>query len=235
MTNREFENTAVLLFTRQASEEACEKEFCSQFNANRLIAGKMISHAVAVIRKSGLPCFIVDSLHQHGNNFGERFTDAVEQVFHAGFDRVIAIGNDCPTLTASDLQEAAWQLEQSDCVIGPSTDGGFYLIGIDKNAFDSQLFLNSPWKTEQLFSFIVGWLNQQGQTVSVAAMKGDIDSAKDLPTVFYNFGRSAIALLGFIRSVLASVSRNYPSLVTSITLPAAQSAGGLRAPPATQE
>lgn len=199
--------TAVLLFTRFASEEAAVKDFAEHFRANELIAGKLISHTVRTIKQSGLPCFIIDSAHQHGNNFGERFTDAIGQVFAGGFDHVIVIGNDCPQLTSEDLQLASDKLQTTDCVIGPASDGGFYLFGICKHAFDKEFLVHAPWESDGLLNFILNYLTEQSVSIFLTETKFDIDTAGDLTGMIrqkmYFFHR----LILFIQSVLASFSR----------------------------
>lgn len=223
--------TAVLLFTRNASEEASAKVFAEHFRANELIAGKLISHTVGIIKKSGLPCFIIDSAHQHGNNFGERFTDAIEQVFVSGFENVIVIGNDCPQLSSTDLQNAAHALESVNCVLGPATDGGFYLFGIQRHAFNKQFLLSAPWESGSLLNFIITYLNENNISNYLTELKGDIDSAKDLSEILRIKQISLSGLIIFIQSVLSSFYKTTTLRLFNNFRPFLFSSG-LRAPPA---
>ena len=191
----------------------------------------MISHTMGIIKKSGLPCFIIDSLHQHGNNFGERFTDAIEQVFHAGFEHVVVIGNDCPALTATDLQTAALQLETVDYVIGPSTDGGFYLFGVNQRAFDKQAILSAPWKTDRLFEYFTGYLAAASLSSFVSDVKGDVDSTQDLNSIYNARSIAGIRLINLIRSIISSIQREESLIHPFVLRPATNLSAGLRAPP----
>ncbi len=201
--------TAVVLFTRNASEEASVKDFAEHFRANELIAGKLISHTLHIIKKSGLPCFIIDSAHQHGNNFGERFTDAIEQVFAAGFENALVVGNDCPHLHPADLQTAAKKLETVNYVIGPSSDGGFYLFGVQKQFFNKEFLLEAPWESEGLFDFIIESLHTNNISAYLTEKKDDIDSANDLYKILSIQSNSFTQLIIYIRSVLSSFFKAY--------------------------
>ena len=89
---------------------------------------------------SGLPVHYILDDQQVGRSFAERFTNAFQQLFRQGYDKVIAIGNDHPGLTSGHLQTAAWELAEYDHVLGPSTDGGFYLIGVWQKRFQQLPF-----------------------------------------------------------------------------------------------
>ncbi len=203
--NQGHNHTAILLFTREAAEEAVVKDFAEQFKANKLIAGKMIDHSVSIIKKTGLPCFIIDSLHQHGNNFGERFTDAIEQVFLSGFDKVVVIGNDCPSLSAHDLQQAAAGLDSNDYILGPGNDGGFYLFGVCQSAFNKAELLNAQWGSENLCSTFVEYLHQQAISFSLTDHKHVIDTKQDL-LIFISSKNISFAIANYLRSILASLA-----------------------------
>src|SRR6478672_314282 len=73
-------------------------------------------------------------LPQRGDKFGERLYFAVEDLFECGFNSVCLIDSDSPTVPAENFQQAVELLRMSeDCVVlGPSDDGGYYLIGVKK-------------------------------------------------------------------------------------------------------
>jgi len=62
---------------------------------------------------------------------------------------VITIGNDTPILKSHHIVEASRQLESKNVVLGPSLDGGFYLLGIHKTHFNREQFIDLPWQNEQ--------------------------------------------------------------------------------------
>ncbi|MEO6759458.1 MAG: DUF2064 domain-containing protein, partial [Saprospiraceae bacterium] len=121
-----FNQTAVLIFSRSARQEAAVKVFDPHANLakNKALAQSLIRQTIATAKRSQLPVFFHSTPDQGAGTFGENFADAVESVLNRGFSQVIAIGNDCPALQAKDLVWAAQQLETSSMVLGPATDGG---------------------------------------------------------------------------------------------------------------
>lgn len=70
----------------------------------------------------------------------------MEAAFRGSFaDRIVIIGSDCPDVDRDLIVEAFQKLEKSDVVIGPATDGGYYLIGLKKEEPD--LFRDIAWST----------------------------------------------------------------------------------------
>jgi rSAM/selenodomain-associated transferase 1 len=72
----------------------------------------------------GIQCF-----RQQGNNIGERMYQAFLDVFAQGFARCVLTGSDSPDLPAGLVNDAFDKLNLADAVLGPSADGGYYLIG----------------------------------------------------------------------------------------------------------
>src|SRR6476620_8358610 len=109
-------------------------------------------------------------LPQRGDKFGERLYFAVEDLFKCGFDSVCLIDSDSPTVPAENFQQAVELLRMSeDCVVlGPSDDGGYYLIGVKKP--HRHLFEQIDWSTERV-------LNQTVQRATEIAIE-----VKLLPT-----------------------------------------------------
>jgi hypothetical protein len=82
---------------------------------------------------------------QIGKNLGQKMSNAFEWAFDNNYEKAILIGSDIPTLTTLKIEKAYGKLDQHDLVIGPSDDGGYYLIGMKK--YLPQLFRNIPWST----------------------------------------------------------------------------------------
>jgi rSAM/selenodomain-associated transferase 1 len=84
---------------------------------------------------------------QMGNDLGDRMKNAFEQVFSRGFNRVLLIGSDSPDLTNLLIDEALGALQEYDAVVGPSHDGGYYLIAFKRDTFLTQVFngINCPF------------------------------------------------------------------------------------------
>ena len=87
---------------------------------------------------------------QRGDDFGERLIFATEDLFAAGFASVCLINSDSPTVPAQNFAEAANELAKPGdrVVLGPSNDGGYYLIGIKQ--MHRRLFEEIDWSTERV-------------------------------------------------------------------------------------
>ncbi|MFQ5685190.1 MAG: TIGR04282 family arsenosugar biosynthesis glycosyltransferase, partial [Candidatus Scalindua sp.] len=92
----------------------------------------------------------VDYLPQKGYNLGERMKNAFKHSFDKGFKRTVIIGTDSPTLPLSYIREAFDVLKEVPVTIGPTFDGGYYLIGLSEK--DNALFDNIEWSTSSVFS-----------------------------------------------------------------------------------
>ncbi|WP_028828831.1 TIGR04282 family arsenosugar biosynthesis glycosyltransferase [Proteocatella sphenisci] len=80
---------------------------------------------------------------QKGGNLGIRMHNAIEYVLKSGYDSCVLIGSDIPELESSDLVKAFDVLRRNDLVLGPTTDYGYYLIGMKKpdiKVFDNQIY-----------------------------------------------------------------------------------------------
>ncbi|MBL8817330.1 MAG: TIGR04283 family arsenosugar biosynthesis glycosyltransferase [Planctomyces sp.] len=115
---------------------------------------------------------------QRGALLGDRMSDAVEIAFQEGFDRVLVIGTDCPDLTEQHLADAFSSLVESQVVIGPANDGGYYLIG--QNSYEPSLFEQISWGTEVVFAQTMERAAMQGLSVTTLPTLSDIDYPEDL-------------------------------------------------------
>lgn len=181
-------DTAILLFAHAAEHEARTKSFSSGRSAhtNKKIARVLLQHTLAVIHKSRIPLFTVYTAQQKGNTFGERLANAFQDAFGAGYQRVICIGSDCPTLAVADLQQAQFALQQHSMVVGPAADGGAYLIGMHIDSFDPESFAMLNWQTEQVMHELsIYSFRQQARLHSFELLhkRPDVDSKEDLRLV----------------------------------------------------
>jgi rSAM/selenodomain-associated transferase 1 len=122
---------------------------------------------------------------QGGGDLGMRMARAFQYLFASGNplpSRVILIGADLPTLTPGDLQAAFAELLQNDVVLGPATDGGYYLIGLRgpwRSEF-GRLFEAIPWSTDDVFSITQRLTRNLGLTCSCLGIREDIDTVECL-------------------------------------------------------
>ena len=127
---------------------------------------------------------------QTGKDLGERMLNAFDFVLKIHHSACI-IGSDCPTLSVEILQESFEQLMQYDTVLGPSTDGGYYLLGIKKAEIQEEnkhlslltklhhLFDDMVWSTETVLSETLKRIKENHQTVCLLPELTDIDEEAD--------------------------------------------------------
>lgn len=92
--------------------------------------------------------------------------------------QVVAIGADSPTLDRSIVRQAFEALRDHDVVLGPATDGGYYLVGLSANC--PGLFEGIPWGTSGVYEATLERVNHAGRTLEVLPPCYDIDDAEDL-------------------------------------------------------
>jgi rSAM/selenodomain-associated transferase 1 len=114
---------------------------------------------------------------QEGQDLGERMAGAFARSFELGMDKVVLIGTDCPTLQSQHLHEAFEALTHSDLVLGPATDGGYYLIGMKRRA--DYLFEGISWSTSQVLTETLNVASQHGLTTTLLQELNDIDTSED--------------------------------------------------------
>jgi len=117
---------------------------------------------------------------QQGENLGERMKNAFMEALAMNFKRVVLIGSDIPSLPLEFIEEAFISLEKKDVVIGPSVDGGYYLIGFQDKKFSPRAFKGILWSTERVFEETMKVLEHENLTVHTLKTLRDIDTIQDL-------------------------------------------------------
>lgn len=112
---------------------------------------------------------------QSGNDLGERMANAFKEGFRL-FSPIIVIGTDLWTLDVFDVYKAFKALKTHSTVIGPSSDGGYYLLGL--NTFNSKVFEQKKWGTSTVLSSTLNDLKEED--VYLLKEKNDIDTYNDL-------------------------------------------------------
>ncbi|MEO6326954.1 MAG: DUF2064 domain-containing protein [Thermoanaerobaculia bacterium] len=111
---------------------------------------------------------------QRGRTFGERFENAFEDARALGFTHIVAVPIDVPSLGAEQIVTSFEKLAANDVVLGPSPDGGVYLIGVRGDT--RSLFRGVPWQTARVF---LALLRNAGEAVVLASLL-DVDRLADL-------------------------------------------------------
>lgn len=122
---------------------------------------------------------------QSGQDLGERIQNALSEVLQV-HERVMFIGSDCATLTTDILHNASQMLDEQDVVIGPSHDGGYYLIGV--KGHQQILFQDVKWSTDQVYTQTLEKAKESNLKVGVLPMLSDIDDLESLRVHGKNLG-----------------------------------------------
>jgi len=118
---------------------------------------------------------------QTGANLGERLAMAFsERFFFHRTQKIVAIGVDDPRLTREVIDHAFGLLESCEWVIGPSTDGGYYLIGCRAGVFTPEIFRQVPWGGESVAQLTISRIRQWENTFAMLPTRFDIDVIDDL-------------------------------------------------------
>ena len=115
---------------------------------------------------------------QRGANLGERLSNALEEHLELGYQRVVIMNSDGPTLPMACLEEAFSGLDRADVTLGPGHDGGYYLIGMKTH--HPELFRGIDWSTERVIPQTLAICNGQGLSVHQLPEWYDVDVAADL-------------------------------------------------------
>lgn len=87
---------------------------------------------------------------QRGTSLGERMQEAFVDLFLQRYTKIQIIGSDCYELTTAIIEKGFEKLNEKDVVIGPSADGGYYLLGA--NQLITEIFSNKEWSTSTVLS-----------------------------------------------------------------------------------
>jgi len=119
-------------------------------------------------------------LPQRGDKFGERLHFAVEDLLKCSFESICLIDSDSPTVPTKSFAEAVELLSASDdrVVLGPSDDGGYYLIGVKKP--HRQLFEQIDWSTERVLDQTIQRATEIGIEVKLLPTGYDVDDDASL-------------------------------------------------------
>jgi len=126
---------------------------------------------------------------QAGEDLGEKMKDAFRALFNNSYKKVIIIGTDCPEIDADLVVKSFEKLAQNNIVVGPSPDGGYYLLGMDK--FYPFLFDEIQWSSGQVFSETIVKARRENLSWSVLPELIDIDTKEDLSKWLKVSGRNS--------------------------------------------
>ncbi|MCY7393707.1 MAG: TIGR04282 family arsenosugar biosynthesis glycosyltransferase [Leptolyngbyaceae cyanobacterium CAN_BIN12] len=115
---------------------------------------------------------------QGEGDLGDRMGRSFQSAFDASVDRAVIIGTDCPDLNATLLDQAFRELQHHDLVLGPASDGGYYLIGMRR--LIPQLFIGMEWSTATVLERTLEIAAELNLSVALLPVLSDVDYPADL-------------------------------------------------------
>jgi rSAM/selenodomain-associated transferase 1 len=199
---------AIILFAKEPGEVEIKKRLSPLFsNAIRIVLYKAflkdIFKSLKGIRQAdkilayssrGYPVYLAGLmpdfiLHkQKGDNLGMRMLNAAKFAESKGYDKSIIIGTDSPNLPLEYIQDAVRGLNKADIVIGPTTDGGYYLIGFKKPCVN--IFQGVKWSLDRVFSKTKANLLKKKKKLLILKSWYDIDRPEDLIRLRSDLGKT---------------------------------------------
>jgi rSAM/selenodomain-associated transferase 1 len=118
----------------------------------------------------------VELFIQQGDDLGDRMRNTFAQQLSAGCEKVVIIGSDSPTLPIEYIERAF--ASEKDIVLGPSTDGGYYLIGLNRKLAD--VFSGISWGTDRVLEQTLARIREQAAQLELLPVWYDVDLPEDL-------------------------------------------------------
>lgn len=187
-------STKTRLMPYYTAEQCAELHRCFL----RDIAREMRGHSfdIVVAYTGGEPVFLkkvfgkdARFIGQRGDGLGERMENAFSDVLKMGYGKVVLTGSDIPELESDTIDTAFAMLEDYDAVIGPTADGGYYLLGMKElhhEAFDVK-----KYGIKTVFEETVSSIRNAGLTVDAVEEYNDIDTKEDLAAFRRRFADDA--------------------------------------------
>jgi rSAM/selenodomain-associated transferase 1 len=117
---------------------------------------------------------------QYGNDLGAKMENAFQRIFTEGVAKGVLIGSDIPDLSAMIIRESFESLKTNDVVIGPAADGGYYLIGFNRDSFLPHIFDGIAWSTNTVYRETIRMLENASLRIHSLPLWRDVDTLDDL-------------------------------------------------------
>ena len=184
----------ILLFARTAKEEARAKRLSRAHGLFALARRRVLAAA----RSLGIDLLTAGAagpggaLLQRGGSFAERLENAFADARALGYEAIVAVPTDVPRLGRRQLAAAFRRLAAAPAVLGPSPDGGAYLIGCRNDP--AGLFAGVRWQTSRTFADLAA----NAGSPAVLDPLEDVDRWADLPSLAAGPDREIAALVATI-------------------------------------
>lgn len=114
---------------------------------------------------------------QEGEDLGQRMSNAFRASFEEDVEKAVIIGSDCAELTSEIIEQAFEALDDSEFVVGPAEDGGYYLLGMRK--YHPEIFEDIEWSTDSVLEKTLGKMNDFGGFIHQLQQLNDVDTNED--------------------------------------------------------
>ncbi|MDQ3702529.1 MAG: TIGR04282 family arsenosugar biosynthesis glycosyltransferase [Chloroflexota bacterium] len=166
---------------------------------------------------------------QQGTGLGAALESAFSQGLREGFGAVGVLGSDCPTLPPHLLRQAYTAVEGgSDVALGPSADGGYYLLVA--RALYPALFQNMIWSTSTVAQTTLDRCAGAGLGVHLLPGWYDVDDAADLHRLREDLRRTSPSIARRTRAELLQLD-GLPALAEALTEAVARGHGSSKSRP----
>ncbi|MEP7147178.1 MAG: DUF2064 domain-containing protein, partial [bacterium] len=107
-----------------------------------------------------------------------KMKNAFENIFKEGFKKAVLIGTDTPEISGEIIENAFYELSGNDFTIGPSFDGGYYLLGM--KMMNDELFEDMLWSTGEVFEKTTLKIKKLNKKIYILKKLHDVDNVNDL-------------------------------------------------------
>lgn len=151
------------------------------FEVTKQIHCDTIIYYSEAIKKSVIKDTRYQKKIQKGNNLGARMHNAFKAAFAAHYEKAVIIGSDNYSLKPSHIKEAFKMMDTHDAVLGPATDGGYYLLGM--KSLHPDIFKEKAWGTATVLTETLKDL--KAVRVHLLETLNDIDTYEDALSVHH--------------------------------------------------
>ena len=137
-------------------------------------------------------------------DIGSCLSQVLENILDKGYKKAFALNSDGPSLPPDYLHQTVRSLDDRDLVLGPSEDGGYYLIGVKRH--QPELFIGITWSTSQVLSQTLSKASDLGLLVALLPEWYDIDTWEDLVRLEAELEHLPTDRLKYIRRFVESYS-----------------------------
>ncbi|MEO6169022.1 MAG: TIGR04282 family arsenosugar biosynthesis glycosyltransferase [Chitinophagales bacterium] len=147
----------------------------------KLDVDKIVFYSDEVLPEDIWEEIIYEKKVQEGSDLGKRMVNAFKYAFSKGYRKAIIIGSDCFEITPKIINEAFAALPANNFVIGPSHDGGYYLLGMA--TLYASVFKNKRWSSDEVLHDTLVDIRNINGTYKLLKELTDIDTEADLDSV----------------------------------------------------